>query len=63
MAATFAGYLAWLLLSTPTTSDIVVLARDLPAGSALSRIDLAEVEIGGVRLDGQEVGQKRGIGH
>ncbi len=45
MAATFAGYLAWLLLSTPTTSDIVVLARDLPAGSALSRTDLAEVAL------------------
>ncbi len=42
MAATFAGYLAWLLLSTPSTTDVLVLARDVPAGSTLSRADLVE---------------------
>jgi len=42
MAATFAGYLAWLLLSTPSTTDVLVLARDVPAGTTLSRADLVE---------------------
>ncbi|MDQ6675378.1 MAG: Flp pilus assembly protein CpaB [Chloroflexota bacterium] len=42
MAMTFAGYLAWLLLSTPSTSDVLVLARDVPAGAALGRADLIE---------------------
>src|SRR5579859_348664 len=40
MAVTFAGYLAWLLLSTPSTSTVLVLARDVPAGAALGRADL-----------------------
>jgi Flp pilus assembly protein CpaB len=40
MALTFAGYLAWLLFSTPATSDVLVLTHDLAAGSALSRTDL-----------------------
>jgi Flp pilus assembly protein CpaB len=42
MALTFAGYLAWLLLSTPATSDVLVLAHDVPAGAALGRADLLE---------------------
>jgi Flp pilus assembly protein CpaB len=40
MAMTFAGYLAWLLLSTPSTSMVLVLARDVPAGAALGRSDV-----------------------
>jgi pilus assembly protein CpaB len=42
MAMTFAGYLAWLLLSTPATSSVLVLARDVPAGAALTRSDLVQ---------------------
>jgi Flp pilus assembly protein CpaB len=45
MAGTFAGYLAWLLVSTPTTSDALVLTRDVPAGVALSRADLTAVPL------------------
>src|SRR5438105_5042653 len=40
MALTFAGYLAWLLLSTPSTSTVLVLSHDVPAGAALGRADL-----------------------
>ena len=42
MTMTFAGYLAWLLLSTPPLSDVLVLAHDVPAGTTLRRADLAE---------------------
>jgi Flp pilus assembly protein CpaB len=40
MAMTFAGYLAWLLLSTPSTSMVLVLTRDVPAGAPLGRSDV-----------------------
>jgi Flp pilus assembly protein CpaB len=40
MAMTFAGYLAWLLLSTPPVGSVLVLTHDVPAGAALGRTDL-----------------------
>ncbi len=40
MAMTFVGYLTWLLLSTPSTGTVLVLARDVPAGAALGQADL-----------------------
>ncbi len=45
MATSFGGYLGWLLVSTPPSSELVVLARDVDAGAALSRDDLTSIAV------------------